>query len=88
VAEYAENFPPLIAEARLAQFRRGQAQAHFAWMGGIAKGEGHYYLLRTPEFIIEYDNTQDNNNHIHSVWRDFNGDFGQDLLGGHYTIAH
>jgi hypothetical protein len=88
VAEYAMNFPPAIADVRIDQFRKNQSQATFAWMGGIAKGEGHYYLLRTPAFIIEYDNTQDGNNHIHSVWRDFNGDFGQDLLGGHYTIAH
>ncbi len=88
VAEYATNFPPMIADFRMDQYRRNQAEAYFAWMGGIAKGEGHYYLLRTPAFLIEYDNTQDQNNHIHSVWRDFNGDFGQDLLGGHYTVAH
>jgi len=88
VAEYATNFPPMIADFRMDQFRKNQGETYFAWMGGIAKGEGHYYLLRTPAFIIEYDNTQDGNNHIHSVWRDFNGDFGQDLLGGHYTIAH
>ena len=88
VAEYATNFPPMISDFRMDQFRKNQGQAYFAWMGSIAKGEGHYYLLRTPAFLIEYDNTQDQNNHIHSVWRDFNGDFGQDLLGGHYTIAH
>jgi hypothetical protein len=88
VAEYATNFPPMIADFRLDQYKKNQGQAYFAWMGGLAKGEGHYYLLRTPAFIIEYDNTQDGNNHIHSVWRDFNGDFGEDLLGGHYTVAH
>lgn len=88
VAEYAMNFPPMIADFRLDQYKKNQGQAYFAWMGGLAKGDGHYYLLRTPAFIIEYDNTQDGNNHIHSVWRDFNGDFGEDLLGGHYTIAH
>jgi hypothetical protein len=88
VAEYAMNFPPMIADFRMDQYRKNQAETYFAWMGGTAKGEGHYYLLRTPAFLIEYDNTQDQNNHIHSVWRDFNGDFGQDLLGGHYTIAH
>ena len=88
VAEYAMNFPPMIADYRMDQFKKNQENAYFAWMGSIVKGEGHYYLLRTPAFIIEYDNTQDNNNHIHSVWRDFNGDFGEDLLGGHYTLAH
>ncbi len=88
VAEYAGNFPPMIADFRMDQYKKNQTETYFAWMGGIAKGEGHYYLLRTPAFLIEYDNTQDQNNHIHSVWRDFNGDFGQDLLGGHYTVAH
>lgn len=88
VAEYATNFPPVIADFRMDQYRKNQGQLHFAWMGGIKPGDGHYYLLRTPAFLIEYDNTQDNNNHIHSVWRDFNGDFGEDLLGGHYTVAH
>jgi hypothetical protein len=88
VSEYATNFPPMIADFRLDQYKKNQGQAYFAWMGGLAKGEGHYYLLRTPAFIIEYDNTQDGNNHIHSVWRDFNGDFGEDLLGGHYTVSH
>ena len=88
VAEYATNFPPMIADFRMDQFRKSQSEAYFAWLGGVNPGEGHYYLLRTPAFLIEYDNTQNGNNHIHSVWRDFNGDFGQDLLGGHYTAAH
>ena len=88
VAEYATNFPPMIAETRMDQFRKNQNDLYFAWLGGVNKGEGHYYLIRTPAFLIEYDNTQNGNNHIHSVWRDFNGDFGQDLLGGHYTAAH
>jgi hypothetical protein len=88
VAEYATNFPPMIADFRMDQFRKTQSEAYFAWLGGVNPGEGHYYLLRTPAFLIEYDNTQNGNNHIHSVWRDFNGDFGQDLLGGHYIAAH
>ena len=88
VAEYATNFPPMIADFRMGQFRKNQNDLYFAWMGTLTRGEGHYYLVRTPAFLIEYDNTQDGNNHIHSVWRDFNGDFGQDLLGGHYTAAH
>ena len=88
IAEYATNFPPMIADFRIDQFRKGQNDAYFAWLGGMKAGEGHYYLIRTPAFLIEYDNTQNGNNHIHSVWRDFNGDFGQDLLGGHYSAAH
>ncbi len=46
--------------------------------------QGHYYRIQAPTFMIEYNNTQNNSNHIHSVWRDFNGDWGRDLLADHY----
>lgn len=46
--------------------------------------QGHYYRIQSPTFLIEYNNTQNNSNHIHSVWRDFNGDWGRDLLAEHY----
>jgi Protein of unknown function (DUF3500) len=52
--------------------------------GETMKFQGHYYRIQTPTFLIEYDNTQNNANHIHSVWRDFNGDWGRDLLAEHY----
>src|SRR5262249_15844928 len=56
---------------------------------GVNKGDPHYYRVQSPAFLIEYDNTQNNANHIHSVWRDFNGDFGEDLLREHYqTTPH
>jgi hypothetical protein len=51
-------------------------------------GEGHYYRVQAPAFLIEYDNTQNDNNHIHTVWRDFTGDFGGDLLKDHYQASH
>jgi hypothetical protein len=88
VTEYASYFPPQIAQMRLDQYKKNQGDLRFAWMGGVNKGEGHYYLLRTPAFIIEYDNTQNGNNHIHSVWRDGAGDFGRDLLASHYATDH
>ncbi len=51
--------------------------------------QGHYYRIQAPTFLIEYDNTQNNANHIHSVWRDFSGDWGRDLLAEHYqTTKH
>ena len=56
----------------------------FAWAGGIEAGQGHYYRVQGPTFLLEYDNTQNGNNHVHAVWRDFNGDFGEDLLKAHY----
>jgi hypothetical protein len=57
-------------------------------MGTPDKGGPHYYRVQGPSFLIEYDNTQNNNNHIHAVWRDFNGDFGRDLLAEHYKADH
>jgi hypothetical protein len=88
VTEYAENFPPQIAQMRLDQFHKTQANLFFAWSGGVERGEPHYYRVQTPAFLIEYDNTQNDANHIHSVWRDFDGDFGMDLLAQHYQAAH
>lgn len=60
---------------------------HFAWAGGFEPGEGHYYRIQTPHFLFEYDNTQNGANHVHAVWRQFDGDFGADLLRRHYETA-
>jgi hypothetical protein len=88
VQVYASNFPPQIAEWRMDQFRKTQNNLFFAWSGGIDPGEAHYYRVQTPAFLIEYDDTQNNANHIHTVWRDFDGDFGLDLLAQHYQSSH
>ena len=88
VTEYANTFPAPVAEARLEQFHKSQNNLYFAWAGGIERGDPHYYRIQTPLFLIEYDDTQNNANHIHSVWRDFEGDFGLDLLGEHYKTSH
>ncbi len=84
VEEYIHNFPEDIAQAREDQFRKAGTHLYFAWAGAEERGQGHYYRVQSPTFLIEYDNTQNNANHIHSVWRDFNGDFGRDLLAEHY----
>ncbi len=60
----------------------------FAWLGGTEAGEPHYYALRGPSFVIEYDKTQDGANHVHSVLRSFAGDWGEDLLAAHYRTQH
>jgi hypothetical protein len=60
----------------------------FAWAGPAEVGEGHYYAIRHPRFLIEYDNTQNDANHIHSVLRDFTHDWGEDLLSAHYRASH
>ncbi|MGI9148355.1 MAG: DUF3500 domain-containing protein [Chloroflexota bacterium] len=60
----------------------------FAWAGSEEPGQGHYYAIKAPSFLIEYDNTQNEANHIHSVFRDITGDWGEDLLAMHYAQAH
>ncbi len=85
VEEYASAQPSAVADQRLRAIRdAGLDGIKFGWMGGGSRGEGHYYRIQGPTFLIEYDNTQGNANHVHSVWRDFKGDFGRDLLAAHY----
>ncbi|AKU16517.1 DUF3500 domain-containing protein [Luteipulveratus mongoliensis] len=60
----------------------------FAWAGAVEPGVGRYYCLRGPTFLIEYDNTQDDANHAHSVWRDAAFDWGEDLLRQHRATDH
>jgi len=86
--EYARNLPDELAEDRIAQINKAGRNIHFAWSGGINRGDPHYYRVQTPSFLIELDDTQDDANHIHSVWRDVTGDFGQDLLRQHYQASH
>ena len=61
---------------------------HFAWAGPTAPGEPHYYRVQGPRLLIEWDNTQDNANHGHSVWRDPLSDFGLDVLAQHRAAHH
>jgi len=85
VKAYIYRHRPEIADLDLAKIQQaGLEKVHFAWAGGLERGEGHYYRVQGPSFLLEYDNTQNNNNHIHSVWRDFDNDFGEDLLRRHY----
>jgi hypothetical protein len=87
---YTSNMETDVAAERLATIRKaGIDKVRFAWAGEIDKGKKHYYMIQGPTFLVEYDNTQNNGNHIHSVWRDFNGDFGRDLLREHLKqVAH
>ncbi len=84
--EYANNVAPPLAARRLDQIHRSN-HIFFAWAGGVEKGQPHYYRIQSDRFLIEYDDTQNNGNHIHSVWRDYQGDFGRDLLKDHYRSA-
>jgi hypothetical protein len=75
--------PDLAADRQARLKKAGVEKIAFAWAGEIEKGKKHYYRIQGPTFLVEYDNTQNDGNHIHSVWRDFNGDFGRDLLREH-----
>ena len=65
----------------------GLENLYFAWAGSMERGEGHYYRIHGPTILIEYDNVQNGANHVHSVWRDPENDFGDDLLRRHYGEA-
>jgi hypothetical protein len=78
-----------IAADRMAKIKAaGIEKVAFAWAGPVERGQKHYYRVQGPTFLIEFDNTQNNGNHVHSVWRDFAGDFGRDLLREHIKTAH
>ena len=78
-----------IAADRMDRVRKaGLDKVTFAWAGETELGKKHYYRLQGPTFLIEYDNTQNDGNHVHSSWRDFEQDFGRDLLREHIRAAH
>ena len=68
--------------------KAGIGNVFFEWVGGFELGQPHYYRIQNTEFVLEYDNTQNNANHVHCIWRDFANDFGGDLLKRHASEAH
>ena len=89
VEEYIFRLRPELAKHDLAEIEKaGFSNLHFAWAGGLERGERHYYRVQGPTFILEYDNTQNRANHVHCVWRDYKNDFGVDLLRKHYEESH
>jgi len=89
VLEYTSRMPSDVTDTRMNQIEKeGVGHIHFAWAGSHKPGEGHYYRLHGPSFLVEYDDTQNNANHIHTVWRDIRGDWGEDLLKTHYARSH
>ena len=85
---YASSFAPGLAGARMERVRSGGMEGlFFGWAGSPERGRQHYYRIQGPLFLIEYDASQNDGNHVHTVWRDFSGDFGRDLLRAHYAAA-
>jgi hypothetical protein len=93
ISVYLQRYHVTLKNQQWAQLEKdGLGKIHFAWMGEqtaeIGKGHGHYYRIHGPGFLVEFDNTQNGGNHIHSVVRDLKNDFGDDLLRLHYEKSH
>lgn len=85
---YLSMMPDDLAQARMNNLEQEEFdKIHFAWAGSETPGKAHYYRIQGKSFLIEFDNTQNNANHIHTVWRDFEGDFGRDLIQDHYKSS-
>ena len=85
IKEYISTVPEKEAKKRMEKLKNEEMnKMRFGWVGGINPGDGHYYRIQGKSFLIELANKQNNANHIHAVWRDFNGDFGRDLIEEHY----
>jgi hypothetical protein len=89
IEEYAYRMPIELADATMAEIRKpGLDKVFFSWAGGTNKGDLHYYRVHGQSFLIEFNNTQNQGNHVHSVWRDLKNDFGKDVLREHMKTAH
>jgi hypothetical protein len=85
---FAGALPDEIAAERMTKIRTaGLEKVTFAWAGSFEKGQRYHFRVQGPTFLIEHNNTQNNGNHVHSVWRDFAGDFGRDLIAEHMAMV-
>jgi hypothetical protein len=89
VGEHVGNAADALGQPYLERLRRdGLDTIHLAWAGGMAEGQAFYYRIHGPRLLIELDCTQNDANHIHSLWRDPMSDWGRDILGEHYRHHH
>ena len=94
VTEYITKVRSDLSQQRLADVLQdggpggGLGNIHLAWGGPIDRTKPHYYRLHGGDFVVEYDNRQNGANHIHSVWRDVNNDFANDVLRDHLILYH
>jgi Protein of unknown function (DUF3500) len=81
VQTYLANHPDTMARTAFRRIQRaGLGRARFGWAGSLRPGLPHYYRLQGPTFLLEFDNSRNSGTHIHSVWRDFEQDYGRHLL--------
>lgn len=86
---YVRNYELGFSNKLMAKIKKaGIDKLTFAWAGSLNPGAGHYYRIQGPMLLIEYDNTQNNANHIHTVVRDLTNDFAEDILREHYAKEH
>jgi hypothetical protein len=95
IAAYINRLPEEVADKHLARVRAsGLEHFTFAWAGHTQRGKPHYYRVQGPACLVEFENAQigaglpGQGNHIHTVWRDPDNDFGDDLLMRHYAEDH
>ncbi len=89
IRELASNLRGELAVAEMDAIRASNYdEIFFAWAGGLEPGEGHYFRIHGPTFIVEYDNTQNEANHAHLVWHSMSNDFGLDVLKRHHLEHH
>ena len=87
VEAYARNMRSEVAGEELRRLQEaGLERVHFAWAGPLDAGP-HYYRIHGPTLLVEFDNSQNDANHIHSVWHDPRNNFGTDLLRAHYDLS-
>ncbi|GAA5484682.1 DUF3500 domain-containing protein [Haloferula sargassicola] len=85
IREYTGRYREDLARADMERIEKaGIEKIHFGWAGSLERGQAYYYRIQGPTFVMEAANTQNDANHIHTVWRDFEHDFGRDLLREHY----
>ena len=86
---YVERVPEALADQAAATYAGdGLAGFSFAWAGGREPGEPHYYRIEGGDTVVEYDNTQNDVNHVHAVWRERGNDFGAGTLAEHHRSHH
>jgi hypothetical protein len=85
IQEYTGNFSSVLADKEFNKIKTdGIEKIHFVWAGSSESGKAHYYRIHSPKLLIEYDNSQNDANHIHTVYRHLENDFGVDMLRQHY----